>query len=129
MHLYIYLLYMIDHFKGKSPDFENLFIDNFCSIWFTPSSDFLQVALGVLHKLKDVFNKIRDFQKPKANTLVKLIIIALVNYDGEKQVTGNKVINLAFKMEKLRLMGYILLGALRNNQRENEGSESLRSGK
>ncbi|KAK9994168.1 hypothetical protein SO802_023871 [Lithocarpus litseifolius] len=58
-------------------------------------------------QIKDVFTKIGDFQKPTPNPLVRLLVMGVVNYEGEKWAKYRKIINPAFHMEKLKLMYYI----------------------
>ena len=53
-------------------------------------------------QIKDVFNKIYDFQKPNVNPLVKLLANGLVSHDGEKWSKHRKIINPAFHLEKLK---------------------------
>ncbi|CAJ1957814.1 unnamed protein product [Sphenostylis stenocarpa] len=53
-------------------------------------------------QIKDVFNKMNDFQKPDANPLVKLLASGLAGYEGEKWRKHRRLINPAFNLEKLK---------------------------
>ncbi|KAL1299851.1 hypothetical protein HN51_044389 [Arachis hypogaea] len=55
-------------------------------------------------QIKEVFNKINDFEKPTLNPLVKLLGNGLANYDSEKWQKHRKIINPAFHFEKLKVM-------------------------
>ena len=59
-------------------------------------------------QLKEIFSKIYDFQKPKANPLTKLLATGLPNYEGEKWATHRKLINPAFHLEKLKVITLFL---------------------
>ena len=59
-------------------------------------------------QLKEIFSKIYDFQKPKANPLTKLLATGLANYEGEKWATHRKLINPAFHLEKLKVITLFL---------------------
>lgn len=52
--------------------------------------------------IRDVMNRINDFQKPIPNPLVKLLATGLANYDGEQWAKHRKIINPAFHQEKLK---------------------------
>jgi len=53
-------------------------------------------------QIKDVFNKMYDFQKPNANPHVRLLANGLVNLEGEQWSKHRKIINPAFHLEKLK---------------------------
>jgi len=55
-------------------------------------------------QIKDVFNKIQDFEKPKLSPVVKLLGTGLANLDGEKWKIHRKIINPAFHLEKLKVI-------------------------
>nr|H1A988.1 RecName: Full=11-oxo-beta-amyrin 30-oxidase; AltName: Full=Cytochrome P450 72A154 [Glycyrrhiza uralensis]BAL45207.1 cytochrome P450 monooxygenase [Glycyrrhiza uralensis] len=55
-------------------------------------------------QIKEVFNKIQDFPKPKLNPIAKYISIGLVQYEGDKWAKHRKIINPAFHLEKLKGM-------------------------
>ncbi|KAL2331431.1 hypothetical protein Fmac_019012 [Flemingia macrophylla] len=69
-------------------------------IWFGPKP---RVTLTDPELIKEVFNKMYDFQKP-ANPLVKLLATGLINYEGEKWNKHRRIINPAFNLEKLKYM-------------------------
>jgi len=53
-------------------------------------------------QIKDVFNKIYDFQKPHSNPLVRILATGLVSLEGEQWSKHRKIINPAFHLEKLK---------------------------
>jgi len=53
-------------------------------------------------QIKDVFNKMYDFQKPNANPLAKLLANGLISLEGEQWSKHRKIINPAFHLEKLK---------------------------
>jgi len=55
-------------------------------------------------KIKDVFNKFQDFEKPKLSPLFKLLGTGLANLEGEKWKMHRKIINPAFHLEKLKVI-------------------------
>jgi cytochrome P450 len=52
--------------------------------------------------IRDVFNKMYDFQKPNANPLGKLLANGLASHEGEQWSKHRKIINPAFHIEKLK---------------------------
>ncbi|MCI03997.1 cytochrome P450 monooxygenase CYP72A65, partial [Trifolium medium] len=54
--------------------------------------------------IKQVFNKIEDFPKPKLTSIGKYLSNGLVNYEGEKWAKHRKIVNPAFHIEKLKGM-------------------------
>ncbi|KAJ7981936.1 Cytochrome P450 [Quillaja saponaria] len=55
-------------------------------------------------QIKEIFAKNYDFRKPHTNPLIKLLASGLQDYEGEKWAKHRKIINPAFKLEKLKLM-------------------------
>ncbi|KAL0743631.1 hypothetical protein Bca4012_085144 [Brassica carinata] len=55
-------------------------------------------------QIKEVFNKIYDFQKPHSFPLGRLIATGLFSYDGEKWAKHRRIINPAFHLEKIKNM-------------------------
>ncbi|KAK7324463.1 hypothetical protein VNO77_28023 [Canavalia gladiata] len=55
-------------------------------------------------QIKEVFNKIHDFQKPKLSSASKLLTTGLANLEGDKWRIHRKIINPAFYLEKLKVM-------------------------
>ncbi|CAN8269335.1 unnamed protein product [Cochlearia groenlandica] len=55
-------------------------------------------------QIKEVFNKIYDFQKPHTFPLGRLIATGLANYDGDKWAKHRRIINPAFHLEKIKNM-------------------------
>ncbi|XP_024632155.1 cytochrome P450 72A68-like isoform X1 [Medicago truncatula] len=70
-------------------------------IWFGPTP---RVNITDPDQIKDVLNKIYDFQKPNANPLVRLLANGLVSLEGEQWSKHRKIINPAFHLEKLKIM-------------------------
>nr|KYP58867.1 Secologanin synthase [Cajanus cajan] len=70
-------------------------------IWFGPKP---RVTLTDPELIKEVLNKMYDFQKPKTTPLAKLLATGLVNYEGEKWNKHRRIINPAFNLEKLKNM-------------------------
>ncbi|KAL2331241.1 hypothetical protein Fmac_018822 [Flemingia macrophylla] len=70
-------------------------------VWFGPTP---RVILLDPEKIKDVFNKINDFPKPKSNPLVKLLAGGVSAHEGEKWSKHRRIINPAFNLEKLKNM-------------------------
>ncbi|XP_027341689.1 cytochrome P450 72A68-like [Abrus precatorius] len=70
-------------------------------IWSGPTP---KVILLDPELIKDVFNKMYDFQKPQSNPLAKLLAAGLVSYEGEKWSKHRRIINPAFNLEKLKIM-------------------------
>uniref|UniRef100_A0A7N0TJB2 Cytochrome P450 n=1 Tax=Kalanchoe fedtschenkoi TaxID=63787 RepID=A0A7N0TJB2_KALFE len=54
--------------------------------------------------IKDVFNKINDFQKPAVNPLVALLTKGFAIHNGDKWAKHRKLINPVFHSEKLKSM-------------------------
>ncbi|ESQ48508.1 hypothetical protein EUTSA_v10020534mg [Eutrema salsugineum] len=55
-------------------------------------------------QIKEVFNKIYDFQKPHTFPLGRLIATGLFSYDGDKWANHRRIINPAFHLEKIKNM-------------------------
>ncbi|KAK7286712.1 hypothetical protein RJT34_21911 [Clitoria ternatea] len=70
-------------------------------IWFGPTP---RVTIADHELIKDVLNKINDFQKPSLNPLAKLLVTGLATYNGEKWSKHRRIINPAFTSEKLKSM-------------------------
>ncbi|KAL0717215.1 hypothetical protein Bca4012_066537 [Brassica carinata] len=55
-------------------------------------------------QIKEVFNKVYDFQKPHTAPLDSVIAKGLTSYDGEKWAKHRRIINPAFHLEKIKNM-------------------------
>lgn len=69
-------------------------------IWLGPIP---RVILTDPELVKEVFNKINDFQKPNSNQLVRILATGLIVHEGEKWSKHRKIINPAFHLEKLKV--------------------------
>lgn len=57
--------------------------------------------------IKEVLNKINNFQKPRGgNPLTKLIFSGLLSAEGDKWAEHRKIMNPAFRFEKLKVIPY-----------------------
>jgi len=54
-------------------------------------------------QIKQVFNKMQDFTKPKFNSIAKCLFVGLVSYEGDEWAKHRKIINPAFHIDKLRV--------------------------
>ncbi|KAK0602193.1 hypothetical protein LWI29_031242 [Acer saccharum] len=70
-------------------------------VWIGPTP---RVTIMEADQIKDIFNRINDFQKVKTNPLTRLLATGLASYEGEKWAQHRKIINPAFHVEKLKLM-------------------------
>ncbi|XP_030552121.2 cytochrome P450 72A397-like [Rhodamnia argentea] len=70
-------------------------------MWIGPTP---KVCITNPEQLKNIFSKINDYPKQTSNNLVKLLADGLVTHEGEKWAQHRKIINPAFRMEKLKLM-------------------------
>ncbi|KAL2331240.1 hypothetical protein Fmac_018821 [Flemingia macrophylla] len=59
--------------------------------------------------IKEIFNKMQDFEKPKLSPIFKLLGTGLVNLEGDTWRMHRKIINPAFHLEKLKVMLPIFL--------------------
>ena len=55
-------------------------------------------------QIKDVFNKVYDFQKPHTFPLSNLIVSGLFSYEGDKWAKHRRIINPAFHLEKIKVL-------------------------
>ncbi|CAL9220849.1 unnamed protein product [Arabidopsis halleri] len=69
--------------------------------WFGPIPT---ISIMDPELIKEVFNKIYDFQKPHTFPLGTLIAKGLANYDGDKWAKHRRIINPAFHLEKIKNM-------------------------
>ncbi|KAL5803227.1 hypothetical protein ACOSQ4_031532 [Xanthoceras sorbifolium] len=68
-------------------------IHNYCKNCFTWAGPIPRVTIMKPDQIKDIFNKINDFQKV---TLAKILGCGLACYDGDKWAKHRKIINPAF---------------------------------
>ncbi|XP_059444131.1 cytochrome P450 CYP72A219-like [Corylus avellana] len=72
-----------------------------CFIWIGPKP---RVYIMDPELIKDVFTNIGEFRKPRINPLSRLLSLGVVAYEGEKWAKHRKIINPAFRVEKLKAM-------------------------
>ncbi|WJX67966.1 hypothetical protein P8452_52382 [Trifolium repens] len=73
-------------------------------LWEGPNA---KVIITNPDQIKEIFNNMHDFVKPKLSPLFKLLGTGLANYEGEKWRIHRKIINPAFYSEKLKIMSPI----------------------
>ncbi|CAA0382442.1 unnamed protein product [Arabidopsis thaliana] len=69
--------------------------------WFGPIPT---ITIMDPEQIKEVFNKVYDFQKAHTFPLGRLIAAGLVSYDGDKWTKHRRIINPAFHLEKIKNM-------------------------
>jgi hypothetical protein len=57
-------------------------------------------------KIKEMTNKVYDFQKPDTSPLFKLLASGFANYDGDKWAKHRKIVSPAFNVEKMKVSFY-----------------------
>lgn len=58
-------------------------------------------------RIRDIMTKLDEFQKQSTNPLVRLLATGLASYNGKKWAKHRKLINPAFRFEKLKVVrGY-----------------------
>lgn len=72
-----------------------------CVIWNGPEP---MVMISEPELIRQVFMRMDEFQKPKANPFILKIATGLVMLEGEEWAHRRKLINPAFHMDKLKLM-------------------------
>ncbi|KAK9699131.1 hypothetical protein RND81_08G155100 [Saponaria officinalis] len=72
-----------------------------CFMWTGPVPT---LQIGEPELVREVFNRMHEFQKPKTNTFSSLLATGLVSYEGDKWAKHRRLINPAFHVEKLKLM-------------------------
>ena len=55
-------------------------------------------------QIKEVLNKIYDFQKPNTFPLSRLVASVLFSYEGDKWAKHRRIINPAFHLEKIKVL-------------------------
>ncbi|KAH1148701.1 hypothetical protein GLYMA_15G245100v4 [Glycine max] len=70
-------------------------------LWEGPTP---KVIITDPEQIKEVFNKIQDFEKPKLSPIINLLGTGLANLQGEKWRIHRKIIDPAFHFEKLKVM-------------------------
>ncbi|XP_057430830.1 11-oxo-beta-amyrin 30-oxidase-like [Lotus japonicus] len=55
-------------------------------------------------EIKQVFNKMQDYPKPKLSSIAKFFSVGLIEYEGEKWAKHRKIISPAFHPDKLKSM-------------------------
>lgn len=62
-----------------------------------------KVIITEPEQIKNVFNKMQDFTKPKFNSNAKFLFVGLTSYEGEEWAKHRKIINPAFHIDKLKV--------------------------
>nr|WAU86891.1 birch protein [Betula platyphylla] len=70
-------------------------------MWFGPRP---RVIIMDPEQIKDILTKMGDFRKVRRNPLTKLLSLGVLAYEDEKWAKHRKIINPAFRMEKLKEM-------------------------
>jgi cytochrome P450 len=71
-----------------------------CFMWVGPKQS---VFIMNLEQIKDILTKIGLFLKQPTNPLTRLLALGVVTYEGEKWAKHRKIINPAFRIEKLKV--------------------------
>lgn len=58
-------------------------------------------------QIKEVFNKIYDFEKAATFPLFRLLAGGLASYKGDKWATHRRIINPAFHLEKIKVLVFL----------------------
>ncbi|CAN8269334.1 unnamed protein product [Cochlearia groenlandica] len=72
-----------------------------CFTWRGPTPT---ITIMDPEQIKEVLNKVYDFQKPQTYPLIKMIANGLFSYDGDKWAKHRRIINPAFHLEKIKNM-------------------------
>lgn len=70
-------------------------------LWEGPTP---KVIITDPEQIKEIFNKIQDFEKPKLSPSFKLLGTGLANLEGDIWRMHRKIINPAFHVEKLKVI-------------------------
>jgi cytochrome P450 len=71
-----------------------------CFMWVGPKPS---VLIMDPEQIKDILTKTVLFQKLRINPLARLLALGVVAYEGEKWAKHRKIINPAFRIEKLKV--------------------------
>ncbi|KAB2043761.1 hypothetical protein ES319_D01G041100v1 [Gossypium barbadense] len=70
-------------------------------MWFGPRP---RVTIMDPEKIREIFTKFNDFQKPHSNPLVRFLVGGLSNLEGDQWSKHRKILNPAFHQDKLKNM-------------------------
>ncbi|XP_010487262.1 PREDICTED: cytochrome P450 72A13-like [Camelina sativa] len=70
-------------------------------IWIGPIPT---IVITNPEQIKEVFNKVYDFEKPSTFPLIRLLAGGLAGYKGDKWASHRRIINPAFHIEKIKNM-------------------------
>ncbi|KAL9230707.1 hypothetical protein vseg_006023 [Gypsophila vaccaria] len=93
-----------NHYFPRVNPFVHQLLNKFgtnCFMWMGPVPT---LQIGEPELVKEVFNRMHEFQKPKTNPLSALLATGLISYEGDKWTKHRRLINPAFYVEKLKLM-------------------------
>jgi cytochrome P450 len=62
-----------------------------------------KVIITEPEQIKQVFNKMHDFTKPKFSSIARFFAVGLASYEGEQWAKHRKIINPAFHIDKLKV--------------------------
>jgi cytochrome P450 len=71
-----------------------------CFMWVGPKP---RVFIMDPEQIKDILTKTGLFRKSRINPLTRLLVLGVVAYEGEKWAKHRKIINPAFRIEKLKV--------------------------
>ncbi|KAJ7961712.1 Cytochrome P450 [Quillaja saponaria] len=81
---------MVENYGGKN-----------CLMWIGPTP---MVIVMNPEEIKDIFNNLNDFQKTPKSPFAKFLMTGLLEHEGEKWTKHRKIMNPAFRLEKLKQM-------------------------
>ncbi|OIW05528.1 hypothetical protein TanjilG_23314 [Lupinus angustifolius] len=55
-------------------------------------------------RIKEITNRVYEFQKPETSPLFKLLASGFANYDGDKWAKHRKIVSPAFNVEKMKVL-------------------------
>jgi cytochrome P450 len=85
---------------GSSSDLsKHMYAGKNCFMWVGPKP---RVFIMDPEQIKDILTNTGLFRKPRINPL-RLLLLGVVAYEGEKWAKHRKIINPAFRIEKLKV--------------------------
>ncbi|XP_021744885.1 cytochrome P450 CYP72A219-like [Chenopodium quinoa] len=93
-----------DYFHRLQPILHRLLSNSAGSNCYTWMGPVPTILITKSEQIKEGFNRMNEFRKPKLNPLTQKFSTGLVNYEGHKWAKHRKIINPAFHLDKLKLM-------------------------